>query len=1058
MNDKSILVRLRERGLPTPDVALTGSAAARANTAARRYEVVGELAQGSVGIVQRGHDNDLGRDVALKVLRAERLTDAESVRHFVEEAQIGGQLEHPGIVPIYELGLLDDARPYFAMKLLKGESLAHRLARRADPVQDLREFVGVFRDVCRTMSYAHARGVVHRDLEPGNIVIGDFGEVQVVDWGRARVLSRDGTDGVDERSDLFGLGAILCRILTGVQCAHDAETLDTPAARASLDEARAALAASGADPSLVDLCRRCLDPRPEHRPPSAEAAAETAAAWLADVESRAHRAQIQQVGAEADAEEQRRTRRQTKLVAGGVVAIVLIAVALLLAVNLGRLGRERERRAAIDTALEDATRLRAAGAWPEALAAARRAIELGADDAVATTIEDEARVATARARTLAEDDAFLAELEEIRGRRGQAVIGADGRLTEVQDDAGTDAAYAAAFERRFGSLEAGAARLTASRHAAAFAANLDVWCWVRKTQLRSGDWQAIDHMARRIDPANEDVRDALLADDPAALLAIAEQRGDDLPLALAARIGMSLTYQRGQSGAAFTFLRRQHDRAPSDFWINMRLSEAAARLGRFEVAARFAMAAVAVRPTQTIALRNLATALSNGGDPAGAIVALRRVTELDPDSEWAYTNLGAELSNSGDSRAAVPVLRRAVELAADDALPVTNLGSALSNAGEIDEAIAAFRRALELDPESVHALKNLGITLRNKGDLAGAIATFRRAIELDATNASLQGLLGESLQRADDRDGAVAAYRRAVELDPTDADHLTALAVLLWTTDQAAAIAAYRRAAECGSDAGRYSTLGDALGQVGDEDGAIAAYRRAAELAPEEPGRQTMLGGALSNAGRLDDAQDALRRALALDPGFVMAHQFLGITLERAGDLDGAVAEYRRTARLDARYAAWAEQRITEVRLLPAMERLLRGERVDVDTAERVTLAAMLYERQYNERSAAAYAEAFAADERIAGVGEWTRYNAACAAALAGGAWRARAVEWLRVDLQRLRERLTGDPAAVERTLRHWQSDPDLASIRDGTDLDADAARLWTDVAAVLADAAARRR
>ena len=114
------------------------------------------------------------------------------VRRFVEEAQIGGQLQHPGIVPIYELGAFADRRPYFAMKLVKGQTLAALLAARPSPADGLPRFLAIFEQVCQTVAYAHARGVIHRDLKPSNVMVGGFGEVQVMDWGLAKVLPRGG--------------------------------------------------------------------------------------------------------------------------------------------------------------------------------------------------------------------------------------------------------------------------------------------------------------------------------------------------------------------------------------------------------------------------------------------------------------------------------------------------------------------------------------------------------------------------------------------------------------------------------------------------------------------------------------------------------------------------------------------------------------------------------------------------------------------------------------------------------------------------------------------------
>ena len=118
----------------------------------------------------------------------------EVVSRFIEEAQIGGQLQHPGIAPVYELGTFPepDRRPYFAMKLVKGQTLAALLHERTNPPHDLPRFLAIFEQVCQTMAYAHARGVIHRDLKPSNVMVGSFGEVQVMDWGLAKVLPRGG--------------------------------------------------------------------------------------------------------------------------------------------------------------------------------------------------------------------------------------------------------------------------------------------------------------------------------------------------------------------------------------------------------------------------------------------------------------------------------------------------------------------------------------------------------------------------------------------------------------------------------------------------------------------------------------------------------------------------------------------------------------------------------------------------------------------------------------------------------------------------------------------------
>ena len=131
-----------------------------------RYQLLGEIGHGGMGAVFKGRDPDLGRDLAVKVLLEEHQDTPDLVRRFIEEAQIGGQLQHPGIVPVYELGSFSDSRPYFTMKLVKGRTLATLMKERVDPAHDLPRFLGIFEQVCQTMAYAHARGVIHRDLKP----------------------------------------------------------------------------------------------------------------------------------------------------------------------------------------------------------------------------------------------------------------------------------------------------------------------------------------------------------------------------------------------------------------------------------------------------------------------------------------------------------------------------------------------------------------------------------------------------------------------------------------------------------------------------------------------------------------------------------------------------------------------------------------------------------------------------------------------------------------------------------------------------------------------------
>ncbi|MES2178411.1 MAG: serine/threonine-protein kinase [Gemmatimonadota bacterium] len=214
-------------------------------TLPERYEVFDVIGRGGMGVVWKAADRLLGRDVAVKVI-ASQLTDTEINARLAREARILARLEHPGIVPVYDVGTLDDGRGWYVMRLVAGKDLQTA----APAITSRGELLRIVEQLCGIVAYAHAHGIVHRDLKPGNVMLGPFGEVLVLDWGIARELAGPrhaatgdakrstsaaddvvtgsgavlGTPGymspeqargqeADERADVFGLGAILRDLL-----------------------------------------------------------------------------------------------------------------------------------------------------------------------------------------------------------------------------------------------------------------------------------------------------------------------------------------------------------------------------------------------------------------------------------------------------------------------------------------------------------------------------------------------------------------------------------------------------------------------------------------------------------------------------------------------------------------------------------------------------------------------------------------------------------------------------------------------------------------------------
>jgi serine/threonine protein kinase len=168
---------------------------------AGRYDLGDQIARGGMGIIYRAHDRQLNRTVAFKVMRSRFMDRADLLRRFLAEARISGRLQHPGVVPVYEVGTLPDARPFIAMKLIEGKTLSRQLKERKTPAENLAHFLKIFETLCQTMAYAHRLGVIHRDLKPDNIMVGEFGEVQVMDWGLAKFL--DPADAIAPTPDGF---------------------------------------------------------------------------------------------------------------------------------------------------------------------------------------------------------------------------------------------------------------------------------------------------------------------------------------------------------------------------------------------------------------------------------------------------------------------------------------------------------------------------------------------------------------------------------------------------------------------------------------------------------------------------------------------------------------------------------------------------------------------------------------------------------------------------------------------------------------------------------------
>jgi serine/threonine-protein kinase len=324
---------------------LPGSALDSENTqdwvrpAGSRYRILRRHAKGGLGEVFLAEDLELHRQVALKEIQAQHAHDPYSRGRFFLEARITGGLEHPGIVPVYGMGLHEDGQPYYAMRLIKGGNLKEAIARfheaekpNRDPGErslTFRQLLTRFIAVCNTVAYAHSRGVIHRDLKPANIMLGKYGESLVVDWGLAKIVGRSenshlcdektlhpsssddvstqfgatlGTPGymspeqaaghlhqLGPASDIYSLGATLYVLLTGQVSISNSGKLEMLEKTRKGDWLPPKQVKKETPAALDAICCKAMALRPEDRYATALDLAADVEKWLADEPVKAHR-------------------------------------------------------------------------------------------------------------------------------------------------------------------------------------------------------------------------------------------------------------------------------------------------------------------------------------------------------------------------------------------------------------------------------------------------------------------------------------------------------------------------------------------------------------------------------------------------------------------------------------------------------------------------------------------------------------------------------------------------------------------------------------------------
>jgi serine/threonine protein kinase len=754
------------------------------------FEPIERVAAGGMGIVWRMRDLRMGRDVAVKVMKAEATRNHAVIRRFKDEATICAQLNHPFIVPVHAIGQLFDGRPYYVMKFVHGMTLADLFRANSQTTADRIELLRIFQKVCEAIAYAHRKRVVHRDLKPQNVMVGRHGEVQLMDWGLAGILGADrGTSAeakansivktsqrraseqtqfgdvlgtpsymspeqarglvseIDETSDVFSLGAILCELLTGKPpyTGTNQAAIEISAASANLDEAYAALGASDADPLLVDIARKCLATRKELRFTHGDELAKAIAGYLSHLQDllEAERLRLER---ERVLELERR-RRHTLYLRFAAAASMLICAAVAMGVLIVQHQRDMASRSS--AALQRIT----------------QQIESG--DFVAAQAELNA---AARANVLSEQfarfDTDLRLAKRLDAIRNDYYTWQDGwfdcytALDQYQGAFRAHGLESANVNQPNLNARELASQIRASSVSVRLVSAVDDWAWLAHREAQRAKSEPLRqnyHVLRNnllaavqlVDvnsPANATLRNHELWDNPRSLVRVADTvNPSELSPELLVLISKLLPPEHKEP-----FLVRCHVARPADFWINIELG----RLILEEITSSIdsdsqvfsypATKAFSVSPSLPESARRRASQ---------AVGFYRAAVAKATDRVGVRLDLAAALAAAGQTQLAILECDQAIQLAAystSSDKPLSSqafhlLGLAHRTAGRFDDAIKYLFKAKEQNETCAFVQWNLAATLKDMGRIKEA-AEVLRSLLASNQNPSAQAEIRNQLQ------------------------------------------------------------------------------------------------------------------------------------------------------------------------------------------------------------------------------------------------------------------------------------------------------------------------
>jgi serine/threonine-protein kinase len=1013
-----------------------------------RFRVLRPHAQGGLGVVSVAFDEELHREVALKEIQERYASENEPRSRFLLEAEITGSLEHPGIVPVYGLGHHPDGRPFYAMRFVRGESLkdaiaefhgAHdpstatngaRTARGESLAHSVkfRRLLARFLDVCNAIAYAHSRGVLHRDLKPGNILLGPFGETLVVDWGLAKVVGREdhasgpsgeatlrppSASGVGETvagsvigtpaymspeqaegrldllgpaTDVYGLGVTLYAVLTG-RAAFGGENVGEILTKVRRGEfPRPRVVEPSVPRALEAICLKAMALQQSDRFANPRVLAEDIEHWLADEPAAAYREPWpDRLG--------RWGRKHQTLVTNAAAVLFMAACAAgVVAAQRSAHARDIERKnfdlSTANSAL-DIERNKAEEREKLAVDAVKRFRDVVIEE---QQLKNKPELRGLRKRLLNEPLAFFRSLRERLQASPDTRTESMTRLAEASDALGhlSDAigdkqdaliAYGEALEIR--------KRLAES--------NPSVSEFQNDLAYSHTD---VGHLLR----ATGKLADARMSDR--AALAIRQKLADANPSVSEFQSNLANTLDsigelhRGTGKPADALKSMQAALA-----IRQKLADANPSVNAFQSAL-------------AMSHNNVGLVLREAGKPGDAL-----------KSQKAALAIRAKLADANPSVS---------EFQSDLASGHYNIGLLLRDAGKPADALKSYEAALAI--------------WQKLADANPSVTAFQSDLAMSHNNiGNLLDLTGKPAEALKSLEAAVAVRTKLADANPSVSEFQSDLA-------------------------DSRDNIGILLAQTGKPTDALKAFqevlavrRKLVREHPESPDFASKLGGSLDyiahthmNAKRFVQARDGLReavewqrRAMASNPAHPAYRRFMASHLGNMIQVTRALGDLKGLAEAERQLVELRETSPGMAAFDARLRSIINGEQHPKDVAERLQLAQRAYDLTRHAAAARFWNEALEADPKLADNRQAQhRYNAACAAALAGcGQGKDQPPPTIEQKMKLRRQALDGltselnawakllATASKERrggivqTLEHWQHDTDLERIRDDGEL-----------------------